>query len=394
MRYHYMDSMRSVLMVLGIVFHAAIIFSPKYPWYINDPCPTVYFYALTWFIHVFRMPTFFVISGFFAHFLLKRYRIIQFLNFRARRVFVPMLSAAVILITPQIYMLRRYRDGRWPSLSGFLFDDLPRVWLKEVGASHLWFLVTLIVYSVIAAVAFKFLGGTGLVRRLAFGSRISSPTIKTMLLLATLALYDPIVGVAMQFLPKTLDGGILFCLDTRKTIDYAPFFAFGVLLYENAALERCFLKLNPGHFLMFAGAALIYMRKFMFGQIMSHAVDSGFELYDHSIVSWVLVVFCFNFFMRFCNREHPFARYMSDASYSIYLFHHIFIIAFGMAVIPMRLPSGVKFLMIVTATTAITMAIHHFLILRFNVLRLLFNGKANRVAPKAAPARAPAMGDA
>ena len=46
-----------------------------------------------------------------------------------------------------------------------------------------------------------------------------------------------------------------------------------------------------------------------------------------------------------------------------------------------------KFALVVTSTLALTLAIHHFLILRIGLLRFLFNGKW--LAPARRPAAAP-----
>ena len=65
-RLHYLDAMRSILMILGIVLHSANVFSDS-DWAIQNIDTSVYFSYLVEVIHLFRMPAFFIVSGFFCH---------------------------------------------------------------------------------------------------------------------------------------------------------------------------------------------------------------------------------------------------------------------------------------------------------------------------------------
>src|SRR6478672_10118377 len=71
-RYHAFDSLRAVMMLLGLVIHSAmgyIVFPTDRVWPFKDPHPNAFYDLLVVFIHSFRMPVFFVIAGFFAAFL-------------------------------------------------------------------------------------------------------------------------------------------------------------------------------------------------------------------------------------------------------------------------------------------------------------------------------------
>ena len=74
-RVHYMDNLRALAMLAGVVFHAALAYSP----FIHNYWPTAYAASsrlvdvLAWFVHLFRMPLFFPIAGFFAALLVRRH---------------------------------------------------------------------------------------------------------------------------------------------------------------------------------------------------------------------------------------------------------------------------------------------------------------------------------
>jgi glucan biosynthesis protein C len=69
-RIHGLDALRAIMMLLGLVLHSAVTYSPKdygAAWPLKDPLNTsTLFDILADFIHVFRMPLFFVIAGFFG----------------------------------------------------------------------------------------------------------------------------------------------------------------------------------------------------------------------------------------------------------------------------------------------------------------------------------------
>lgn len=70
-RYHSFDSLRATMMLLGLVLHTAInymTFPTGDTWPYKDAQTSPTFDILVAFIHSFRMPTFFVIAGFFAAF--------------------------------------------------------------------------------------------------------------------------------------------------------------------------------------------------------------------------------------------------------------------------------------------------------------------------------------
>ncbi len=74
-RMHALDGLRATMMLLGLVLHTAVSYttvSLGAAWPYDDPATTVVADLGTLFIHVFRMPIFFVLAGFFAAMLYLR----------------------------------------------------------------------------------------------------------------------------------------------------------------------------------------------------------------------------------------------------------------------------------------------------------------------------------
>lgn len=92
-----LDALRAVAMLLGIALHASLSFFPSM-WVVQDSRQDAAFGVLFSALHGFRMPTFFVMSGFFAAMLLHRLGPRGTLKHRFRRVVLPMMLGLATVV--------------------------------------------------------------------------------------------------------------------------------------------------------------------------------------------------------------------------------------------------------------------------------------------------------
>jgi peptidoglycan/LPS O-acetylase OafA/YrhL len=94
-----LDALRAVAMLLGLVLHAALAYS-SLPWPVRDvePSSSRPFDVIFFVIHGFRMPLFFLLSGFFAWMLLEQRGLRGFVPHRLRRIVLPLLVGAVTVV--------------------------------------------------------------------------------------------------------------------------------------------------------------------------------------------------------------------------------------------------------------------------------------------------------
>ena len=93
-----LDALRAAAMLLGIVLHAGLSFTPLFPWPVQDERQSGIYGLLFAAIHGFRMPVFFVLSGFFTAMLWRRRGLKSVLSHRFRRVFLPLLLGLVTIV--------------------------------------------------------------------------------------------------------------------------------------------------------------------------------------------------------------------------------------------------------------------------------------------------------
>ena len=95
-----LDALRGFAMLLGIGLHASLAFFPA-PWWVQDRTSGLdgLFDEFLWAVHGFRMPVFFLMSGFFTALLWRRHGLGALLNHRLRRVALP-LAIGLLTIVP------------------------------------------------------------------------------------------------------------------------------------------------------------------------------------------------------------------------------------------------------------------------------------------------------
>ena len=99
-RRHDLDALRAFAMLLGIVLHGALAFIPG-AWVVTDASVEgdgTPFALLTMAIHGFRMPLFFLMSGFFTAMLWRQRGLRSLVRHRAQRILLPLLIAMLTVI--------------------------------------------------------------------------------------------------------------------------------------------------------------------------------------------------------------------------------------------------------------------------------------------------------
>jgi peptidoglycan/LPS O-acetylase OafA/YrhL len=99
-RRHDLDALRAFAMLLGLALHAALSFVPG-AWVVQDARPSPGFGLFVAAVHGFRMPLFFLLSGFFTAMVLRRRGGRGLLRQRATRILVPCLLGAATIVPLQ-----------------------------------------------------------------------------------------------------------------------------------------------------------------------------------------------------------------------------------------------------------------------------------------------------
>lgn len=314
-----MDALRALAMFLGVGLHAAM----PYTWHpfkglYHDPYYTNISYDyIFFFIHIFRMQLFYVIAGFFFRLLLLKIGTMPFIRHRAQRIIVPFV-VGLFTVLPLTYLPAAIARA---SAAGAAFDmaGVTAV-LKDIftwrGPLHLWFLYYL---SILYAVGLVIYAGmrTSVMQRSKLSRYLHgnfSPLV--LLLLLSVASYmslwmfgSPFVEYAPGLVPK-----VSFLLY------YGIFFYAGWVLHHH--MHRIFPLLKK-HAVVFTLAGLLIGSFAGWVKIEEGAPGMGRALLQAAatVATVCLVTGVAGVFLRWVNAERPAVRYLSDASYWVYLFH-------------------------------------------------------------------------
>lgn len=105
-RRHDLDALRAIAMLLGIALHGALAYIalPTGGWSVQDPQQSEGFGVFMSVVHGFRMPLFFLISGFFTAMLWRKRGLESLLMNRFKRIFIP-LVIGMFTIVPAVWFV-------------------------------------------------------------------------------------------------------------------------------------------------------------------------------------------------------------------------------------------------------------------------------------------------
>jgi glucan biosynthesis protein C len=347
-------------MTLGVVLHAGQVFSPESTWLIHSPWTTPVATSLISIIHVFRMPAFYIVSGFFALLTLKKYGTSMFLKLRAEKILIPFVVTAVVLNSLQAWLLRSQAPG--PSDD---FDLSRYLWEGE-WVSHLWFLGYLFAFVLLIV------AGATLLKLFprplpSFSARWKWPSIE--LLVLVLPVYYLGLVIVGKFMPVIFQFRVGFSL--YDLLYYLQFFVFGVALCRSKSLFERFTQIS---FLKCGALIGFWLLLKSIETSGGEVLGKVLEAYSRLLIVWISCHMIFSLFKQWADRPSKLATFTSSASYTVYLFHHSLVILFGLLCIHWGLGGLPGFVFLTVVVALLGAGIHVVFISRYHWASYLFNG--------------------
>jgi glucan biosynthesis protein C len=371
-RFHSLDQLRAVMMLLGLVIHSAVSFTAKpigAAWPYQDANTHVFFDHLTFFIHIFRMPLFFLMAGFFLGFLYHRRGLRAAVRNRTARLVVPfaLFLPLLFLLVQSGFDFANEGGIRGGFAIAATYFATPSVWFNGFDTMHLWFLYYLILFCL----AFLFLVPT--VQRI-LGVRFDALARSLgRLIHHPLGFLLCCVTTFVTLLPMSyagLDTEVQFLVEPRILIAYGVFVVFGWLLYLNRDRVDAFAnRAWP-----FTIAGLLLSSAYLYHKTV---LDPAYLLPAKLLVTvamWTLIYGFLGLFVRYYDRPHPVGRYLSDASYWLYLIHLPITIWVPGLMNGWDVSAFVKSAITLGAAAAVTTVTYHYLV-RSTAIGVLLNGK-------------------
>jgi peptidoglycan/LPS O-acetylase OafA/YrhL len=389
-RYHGLDALRAAMMLLGLVLHSAASYTQvpmREAWPLQDAYTSIVFDLLLFFIHLFRMPVFFLVAGFFAALLYERGGAMAFARNRASRVALPLALFWVTMIPLLIVGLGYAARQTGTPLPWVETRELPIV--RRPILAHFWFLYDLLIFYAAA------LSGVPLARAL---PAIARHRIEAAFRWLTTKLWAPLVLgaiTAASLLPMPTPGletAAVLAPPLRVLAAYGLFFAFGWLLYRQRDLLDLFARRWAATLGAGAAASLVYLLVLLARASFEPAAWHLAGVMLAGLAIWLLIFGVLGLSLRHANQPRALVRYFADASYWMYLTHLVPVTWTAALLNRAPLHAAAKFGIVLAVTTAVTVATYH-LFVRSTALGGLLNGRRYpRSLPRSATvASAPAF---
>lgn len=354
-----MDHLRAMAMLAGVVFHAALAYSPMLHglWPTADAGGSAAVDVLGWALHLFRMPLFFVVAGFFTALLVERRGLAGLFRARAVRVLLPL----IVLLPPLLIGLHALTVAavahvRHPSpLLAWLADyarthgEVPLL----PTLAHLWFLAylmlfTLLVWAVSTLEAPARLQAAWRAWRPSWLVAAVAPIVLVPALAATTAPWPAPESPLPQL------WAIAF---------FGAYFALGYALWLNPALLDRLRRPAPLFFV--AALALYATSPWVLGTPRTEPPEPALRWLDaaaEAFAGFWLTLCCLIAGRRWLDTANPAMRWLADASYWVYLVHLPVLFALQYRLLDVALPWGAKFALSTALTLAVSLASYQLLV--------------------------------
>jgi glucan biosynthesis protein C len=364
------DWLRLMAVFLLFFFHTAVIFHPWSDNYIkNDQLSPAIAYIFVWTLGHWHMSLFFILAGASTYFALRKRSAVEYIKERVKRLFIPLLFGTLVIIPPLSYLgLLNHSDysqsfiAWFPSFFHLQTADLSGFSLGGLTTGHLWFILHLLVYSLIALPLFLYFNRES-------GRRSTERIAGILTRPAVLFLLFPVLLALISKFPWVLGGNPLF---------YITFFILGFILMSSQRLmdriDRHRLPLLVLGVVPLVGLITMSATNSWPANVPEWA-DVIMDGYRNGFVPWFFILALLAYGRRLLNFTNRFLKYFAEGAYPTYILHQTIIMAIAFFVVQWSLGVAAKYAIIVALSFVGTVLAYDILVRRTNVTRFLFGMK-------------------
>ena len=387
-RYHYMDNLRALAMLAGIFFHAALAWTPLLSqlWLTADTEQSMIMGSLAWFSHLFRMPVFFLIAGFFACYLVGKRGIGGFLKNRALRILLPFILFLPLVwasLGATIGWAMENVDNPSPMLGLFIYmSQVPDAPPPPVTTSHLWFLYVLFQFGLIYAVLERTGAMTMRWTRVVKSVPFLAFALPLLLVPSLLSVTAP-TPAPEQFIPSAWYFGF-----------FGVFFLLGAVIYRN---QEVLAKIRPWAPWLAIISIILYAvfystlpKDVTLEQAMATQAGPRFS-WSHlgiaimeAYISVHMTLVCLALGQTLLNRANSVMRLVADSSYWVYIIHLPVLFLIQFYLLDSEWNMWIQFLVSSFGTLAIGF-VSYLVLVRWTPIGWLLNGRKRKSPSKPGP---------
>lgn len=357
-RLYYMDNLRALALLAGVAFHAGLAYSPLAHAFFPtaDRFNSAYVDGVAWFLHLFRMPLFFAVAGFFTALQVRRRGLAGMFRSRLLRIAVPFallfpginawLKAATLHAAARV----EHPSPLLQAIGGLLrAGGLPPM---PPGTGHLWFLYYLMLFLILLWA----------VRALDFG-RIGA-WLADRHPLWHLAAWPAMLVPALAAVPAPHPAPESLLPAFWALAYYGSFFIFGYLMHDRPAIA---LRHRANVAWLLAGSFVLYVCYLVLIRPQPSEASSAspwtLALLGATISVWMTIA-SLGLGRTLLDRPLRLLRPVADASYWTYVVHLPVLIPIQYMLMDLDIPWPAKFATALGLTLAVCMVSYYVVVPR------------------------------
>lgn len=386
-RLDYLDAVRAFALILGIIFHASLSFMPTFiGWAVMDISTSNVVGIFALISHSFRMELFFLIAGFFAHMQFHKQGRKAFFELRLVRIGIPLFIGWLILrpfLISGWVMGAESMQGDVNILAGLIngfaiFESVDNLTKDFLVGTHLWFLYYLLLISLSVVVIRYFIGLNSFVKHkaLMFSDKVIAKFCNSKFAILIIAIPTTCCLWFMDHWGMdTPDKSLLPHIPILLV--YGGFFMIGWLMHRQSALIDQFARVTwvKGFLCIFAIIASLSL--FSFEMSLAHPqymLIKASYLFSYAVMMWTLVSLSIGACKLLFKHSNKVLRYISDASYWLYLIHLPIVIWLQIAFAELPMHWAIKLTSICFITFIVSLILYDVFV-RATFVGATLNGK-------------------
>ena len=310
-RIYSFDAARAIAAILLIVLHSSLGYLrfpvPEWPSYGQQT--SLFFDFLVGAIHMFRLPAFFFLAGFFSYQLLIRLKVWGFIQNCFKRICLPFFFLCLIINSPVI-------------LNEFFLDKIHNFkdFLSPLNLSYLWFLEYLLIYCCLLILGSSLL----LIPNCKWINDQVEMRLKPHYIgpLIVACVFISLYSCHVWYIPTPLS----YIPNIWSLLIYGLYYFLGIILSRHSSSIDYFFKWRMSSFFGGVGFYLLYIFVYIF--FFSNEKFRTLAIVFYAISSYLLFLCFFGFCQIFFTKPNQLIRLIADASYWIYLTHIYYLLIF------------------------------------------------------------------
>lgn len=376
-RFHYLDNLRAIAMLGGVFLHAALAYAEpaRSIWLATDGQGSVVIDAAIWFIHLFRMSLFFLLSGYFGKLLWSRRGEWGYVKGRLLRIalpfaiFYPILWGGLVVVIVFALSYLKAPEGIMGVIAEGVKQQKPNNNETTFTTMHLWFLYYLMMF-VLLSVPLARIKNSWSVRIIE--SRVGLALLP-LLLAGAVMLTDVPLPAPESFMPAVWP--FLF---------YGTFYWLGWQVYGREILLEQWEK--RGLMVLAVCLALYVPYYLLMPSLVIETIfkpDASPPLWKKLILAGLtgylslgLTLSSIGLGKRFLKSNRSLLRFLADSSYWVYLVHLPLVMGLQTFLIPIAISIWLKLAIVIVATMFFAL-LSYVVLVRYTPVGWMLHGKRN-----------------